>query len=289
MWLLRVLRKPMSTMSPQPVLPGILKGQDEFIKVHLSEVLPISENTKIFRFELPQEDQQLGLPVCKHLFLRAKVPTKQCPEGELTVRKYTPISAINEKGFFDLLIKIYYKNLHPEYPEGALFTQFIDSLKIGDSIEIAGPTGRIEYYGDGVFKIKQNETETIKKAKNIGMIAGGTGITPCFQVLQYSISQNENVNLSLIYANKTENDILLRPILEEFIAEQVVHTYFVLEKPPENWKMGVGYITHDHIVERMPPPHKDTLILYCGPSSMNVHVRNLLSNIGYTPDMVLKF
>lgn len=205
------------------------------------------------------------------------------------IRKYTPTSSINEKGFFDVPIKIYYKETNLNYPDGGAFTQYIDTLRIGDTIEIAGPAGRTTYCGEGVFKTMIGEEVIQRKKKNIGMIAGGTGITPCFQLIQYCITQSEDLNISLLYANKTENDILLKPILEEFVAEQMIYAYFVLEKPPEDWKMGSGFITAEHIQERMPPPDKDTLIFHCGPKPMNLLVKTLLTQLGYTDDMIVKF
>jgi len=195
-------------------------------------------------------------------------------------------------------IKIYYKNTSHDFPDGGIFTQYLDSLKIGESVEIAGPSGKTTYLGGGLFQHKPTEEKEeeekkketqVRKAKNIGLICGGTGITPCFQLLQYCTTQNENLNFSLLYANKTENDILLRPILDEFTAERLIHTYFVLEKPPENWSMGVGLITSEHIKSRMPPPDKETLIFHCGSKAMNGLVRSLLLECGYTENMLIKF
>ena len=58
-------------------------------------------------------------------------------------------------------------------------TQHIESLKIGETLDFLGPKGRIEYRGKGVFAIKKLASQgggfEIRKAKNIGMIAGGTG------------------------------------------------------------------------------------------------------------------
>ena len=45
------------------------------------------------------------------------------------------------------------------------------------------------------------------------MIAGGSGITPMWQIIQ-DIFQNisrDTTRVHLLFANKTENDILLRP------------------------------------------------------------------------------
>jgi cytochrome-b5 reductase len=289
MWMFRSFRRVSTSGNKKTVSTGILAGPESFFKVKLSEILPISDNTKIFRFELPDETSSLGLPVCQHLLFRAKIATKAKPDGEELIRKYTPTSSVNEKGFFDVPIKIYYKNTSQEFPEGGAFSQYLDSLKIGDSVEVAGPSGRVIYLGKGVFQIT-TATETFKKtAKNVGLICGGTGITPCFQLFQYCTTQGEGLNFSLLYANRSENDILLRPIIDEFVAEGLIHSYFVLEKPPENWNMGVGYISASQIQDRMPPPDKETLIFHCGSKGMNAHVRKTLTELGYSESMIIKF
>ena len=49
-----------------------------------------------------------------------------------------------------------------------------------------------------------------------GMIAGGTGITPMYQVAKALLTDpGEATSISLIYANVTEDDILLRKELNE--------------------------------------------------------------------------
>ena len=39
-------------------------------------------------------------------------------EGELVLRAYTPTSSDDEQGYFDLVIKVYWKNEHPRFPDG---------------------------------------------------------------------------------------------------------------------------------------------------------------------------
>lgn len=221
---------------------------------------------------------------------RAKIPTKDHPDGELITRKYTPTSRLNDVGFFEVPIKIYSKNTHPDYPEGGIFSQYIDGLRIGDRIEISGPRGRVIYNGGGEFLIETPTGPYEKKARHIGLISAGTGITPCFQLIQYaSMHKSENLYMSLIFCNQTENDILMRPIIEEFVSEQKLFVYHVLNKPPENWPMGSGYINEEHIKENMPPPGPDTLIFHCGNKPFNTLTRSLLEKLGYTDDMIIKF
>jgi len=100
-------------------------------------------------------------------------------------RKYTPISTIFEKGKFELLIKVYYKDVHPKFPLGGKMSQYLNDLAIGESIKVRGPFGKLNYRGDGAFKILTKfkpPTYTEKAYKKVGMIAGGTGITPFYQV-----------------------------------------------------------------------------------------------------------
>lgn len=54
----------------------------------------------------------------------------------------------------------------------------LDGLKIGESILMMGPKGKLTYQGRGRFDIKVKQDVNVRKAKQVGMIAGGTGITP---------------------------------------------------------------------------------------------------------------
>ena len=55
-------------------------------------------------------------------------------------------------------------------------------MKIGDKIKMEGPKGLLNYHGSGNFTLKKAPL----KKKRVGMIAGGSGITPCYQILQAS-------------------------------------------------------------------------------------------------------
>lgn len=53
-------------------------------------------------------------------------------------------------------------------------SQYLNDLKIGDTIDVRGPTGRLQYLGRGQFSIKalRNAPPTILKVKKVAMIAG---------------------------------------------------------------------------------------------------------------------
>lgn len=51
------------------------------------------------------------------------------------------------------MIKIYRPNL--KYPEGGKLTQWIDTLKENDTIEVEGPVGFFNYLGNGEMLFKK--------------------------------------------------------------------------------------------------------------------------------------
>ena len=79
-------------------------------------------------------------------------------------------------GYVDYVIKIYRKNVHPRFPEGGLMTQYLETLEPGATMLMEGPKGRLSYEGFGNFLIVRKPVRRTR----IGMVAGGTGITPCY-------------------------------------------------------------------------------------------------------------
>lgn len=84
------------------------------------------------------------------------------------------------------LFKVYFKNVHPKFPNGGQMTQHLESLKIGDTIDVRGPSGRLQYIAPGTFSIKKlrKDPPTIVKAKKVNLIAGGVGKL-CLLIVKY--------------------------------------------------------------------------------------------------------
>lgn len=118
-------------------------------------------------------------------------------------------------------------------------SQHLESLKIGDTIEVRGPSGRLQYQGDGTFSIKKlrKDPPQILRVDKVSMIAGGTGITPMLQLIRHITKDpNDKTKLKLIFANQTEKDILVRKELEE-VAEKYPEQFqlwYTLDTPPES-------------------------------------------------------
>ncbi|KAE8660052.1 NADH--cytochrome b5 reductase 1 [Hibiscus syriacus] len=137
----------------------------------------LSHNVAKFTFELPTPTSVLGLPIGQHISCRGKDS-----QGEEVIKPYTPTTLDSDVGRFELVIK----DVTPfQRDERWCY------------LAVKGPKGRFRYQPGQV--------------RAFGMIAGGSGITPMFQVAR-AILENpkDTTNVHLIYANVTYEDILLK-------------------------------------------------------------------------------
>lgn len=103
-------------------------------------------------------------------------------------------------------------------------------------------------------------------SRSIGMIAGGTGITPCLQIIRAACKDpNDNTELNLIYANVDEKDILLKKELDDLAKQHSkFKVHYFLNNPPQGWKGGEGFVSKEAIQQFFPKPADDIKVLMCG-------------------------
>jgi cytochrome-b5 reductase len=164
-------------------------------------------------------------------------------------------------------------------------------LKTGDKLEVKGPFVKIQYSPNW--------------KKNVGMLAGGTGITPMFQIIKEALENPaDKTNYTLVFANISEEDILLKHELDQLAAAHSnFKVHYVLEKPPAGWTGSVGYITADTIKQFMPAASDaESIVLVCGPPPMMKAISGdkkspqdqgelvgILKDLGYNSAGVFKF
>ncbi|XP_018400866.1 PREDICTED: NADH-cytochrome b5 reductase 3 isoform X1 [Cyphomyrmex costatus] len=247
----------------------------------------ISHDTRKFRFGLPTPSHVLGLPIGQHIHLTAKIGE------EVVIRSYTPVSSDDDRGYVDLVIKVYFKNAHPKFPEGGKMSQYLENMNIGDTIDFRGPSGRLVYKGQGKVTIKllRKEPPVEYNVKKMVMLAGGTGITPMLQLIRAIIKDpTDETQTSLLFANQTEKDILLRDELDEIAKKypNKLKLWYTLDSSSDEWSYSTGYISADMIEKHMFPPSPDTIVLMCGPPPMiNFACTPNLDKLGY--DVKLRF
>ncbi|QSZ35258.1 hypothetical protein DSL72_008127 [Monilinia vaccinii-corymbosi] len=245
---------------------------ETYQKLPLIKKEKLSSNTYRLTFKLPREDTILGLPIGQHISIRAVI------DGKSVSRSYTPVSNNSDPGELRLVIKM--------YPDGLLTGKYLEHLKVGDEIEVRGPKGAMRYRKGMV--------------KKIGMVAGGTGITPMYQLIRAICEDpTDTTSITLLYGSNTEEDILLREELDEFEKKhpEKFRVHHVLSKPSPGWTGGVGYITKETVKEKFPEPSNDSKALLCGPPGMINAMKTNLVELGWQkpravsklPDQVFSF
>jgi cytochrome-b5 reductase len=185
------------------------------------------------------------------------------PSWDCLLVNTSQTSSNKDTGRLELTIKIY---------EGGKLTPYLSKLQVGDTVEIRGPKGEMKYHKNLV--------------KEMGMIAGGTGITPMYQIIRRICEDpRDDTKTTLVYANKTEGDILLKKELDEFAAKyDQFKVHYVLSNPSQGWKGEKGRINKQMINKYLPAPAgMDTKVLICGPDPMMESMVDMLEERGFKP------
>lgn len=266
-----------------------LEDPNEKYMLPLIEKEEISHDTRKYRFKLPTNEHILGLPVGQHIYLSATI------NNELVIRSYTPVSSDDDKGFVDLIVKVYQKNVHPKFPEGGKLTQYMDQMLFGDKIAFRGPSGKMQYLGNGNFSIKKlrKDPPQTMTVKNVNMIAGGSGITPMLQLITEVFKHlDDGTNLRLLYANQSEQDILLRNELDAIASKNPdkFKVWYTVDRATDQWKFSTGFINEEMITEHLFAPSDNVITLMCGPPPMiNFCCLPILDKLGYSKEMNFVF
>lgn len=94
---------------PQKVLDPI-----EWRSFRLVRKDALSHNTALYRFALPRATDCLGLPIGQHVSVAAEI------DGKQVVRSYTPTTLDEDKGHFDLVVKVSHRTVCGVFDGSAL-------------------------------------------------------------------------------------------------------------------------------------------------------------------------
>ena len=205
-----------------------------------------------FAFFFDDPDTEFNLRPCSTL--QGKFTTG-LQLADLITRFYTPVTPNHTKGYFDIIVK--------RKPNG-MMTKHLFGLHVGDRM----------HFREVPFKLLYKPN----RWKEVGLIAGGTGLTPMLQVIRHALEEypEDRTKLRLIFCNRTENHILLKGLLDRLARDhpERFSVVYGVDCPvdAERWKGFTGYLTADLLRAHLPPPSPSSLILVCGPDNLLWHV-----------------
>ena len=178
------------------------------------------------------------------------------------------------------------------YPGGGL-SPHLAGLAPGDTADLKGPIPKIGY--------ERN------KWGHVGMVAGGTGITPMLQVLYAGlVDASDRTKFTLVYGSLSPEDIILKPELDALAARHPgrLSVHYLVDAAPQGTPKGtaVGRVSPGLLKSALPAPGAGGMVFVCGPPGLMEAVSGgkakdktqgeltgMLKAMGYAADEVFKF
>jgi predicted ferric reductase len=149
------------------------------------------------------------------------------------------------------------------------FTETISKTRVGDTAIVEGPFGRFSY------TLYPEDSDFV-------FIAGGIGITPFMSMLRHMRDTARTVDVLLLFANRTENDIAFRSELAQIEAGtkprlKVTH---ILTGPGSDWPGESGHLDREKLVRLIGPGANAKVYYVCAPPPMTKGVIQHLRSMG---------
>lgn len=175
------------------------------------------------------------------------------PDWKEEKRPFT-FTSLNDEPYLEFNIKI--------YDDHKGVTQKIGTLKKDDELILHDVWGAIQYKGKGTF------------------IAGGAGITPFIAIFRQLEKDGKAKGNRLIFANKTEEDIIRREDLQRILGDGFIN---ILDKE-KNPKYDYGRIDKAYLQKNIDDFSQNFYI--CGPDPMIKAIQDLLMELGAGEDII---
>ncbi len=187
----------------------------------------------------------------------------------------------DQRGAIELLVK--------KYPEGKA-SRYLHDLSQGDSLYFAGSLKGYRW--------------TPNQYEHITLIAGGAGITPCYQLIRGILSNpSDKTKITLVFGVNSDADILLRKEFQEFESKygDRFKAVYTVSRPGDRSPFRKGYVTKE-LVEQVSgrvTEGENTKVFVCGPPAMEKALLGgaswkggkggILEELGYKKEQVHQF
>jgi len=215
-------------------------------ETYVKEIIPRTYNVTSFRFPRPAT---LNYTAGQFFFITLKAYGKELS------KHFSFSSSPTEKTHIEFTKKL----------SDSDFSSALKGLKEGDWARVDAPYGKFTFEGEH---------------KKIGLLGGGIGITPFISICKYCTDMCLDTKVTLLYGNRTEDDIAFRKELEAMQKQnENLKVVFTLNEASGGWKGATGLIDAEMIKKEI-PDYKETVFYTCGPPAMVEIMGKLVEQLG---------
>lgn len=255
----------------------------EFYPLTVKAITPETADTVTIEFDIPEERSDI-FKYTQGQYISIKMHLN----GHEVRRSYSMSSSP-----FDNKLAITVKKVEG----GQASTYLHDTLKVGDTLEVAHPDGR--------FFVKLDP----EKRRTYYLFGAGSGITPLLSIIKATLEAEPMSAIFLLYGSRNEESIIFRDELDSLSERYTgqLHVEHVLSQPKKeggtgglfglfkksstNWKGRMGRIdgrtVNSFLDENFPHgPEQECQYFVCGPGNMADSIKAGLLGRGINPKQI---
>ena len=182
--------------------------------------------------------------------------------GKTVQRSYSMSSSPSRPHVMEITVK--------RVPSGLVSNWLCDNIKLGDRVNIRGPSGKFT-----CFEFP---------SRKMLFIGAGSGITPIMSMSRWIADTAADIDVKLLASFRTPNEIIFRKELDMFSARhrsfQVAITLTAGWQGTESWTGLTGRITPE-MIKMLAPDYMDRHLFMCGPEPFMNSVKEVMQELGF--------